>query len=243
MLEASAAEILRRVPESASVLDVGGWARPFTRADWVLDLMPYETRGMLGSDGPAGAERFEPATWVQWDICERRPWPFDDDQFDFAVCAHTLEDVRDPIWVCSELSRVARAGYVEVPSRLEEQTYGVEGPWVGWSHHRWFVDLEDGGLSFVAKSHTIHKRRDCHFPFGFAEQLSAEERVTALWWDGGIAARERIFMEPLELDGYLREFVARGRRGRKVPSRALGVARLVADRLRLPRWDRRRRSA
>jgi hypothetical protein len=23
------------------VLDVGGWGRPFKRADWVLDLMPY----------------------------------------------------------------------------------------------------------------------------------------------------------------------------------------------------------
>ena len=44
----------------------------------------------------------------------------DDDQFDLAICVTTLEDIRDPIWACHELNRVARAGYVEVPSRLED---------------------------------------------------------------------------------------------------------------------------
>ena len=73
----------------------------------MIDLMPYATRGLYG---PAAArpERFSEDTWVQQDICG--PWPFADDQFDFAVCAHTLEDVRDPIVVCDELSRVAQGG-------------------------------------------------------------------------------------------------------------------------------------
>src|SRR5215212_2730078 len=114
----------------AVVLDVGGWASPLARADWVIDLMPHETRGLYGESDPA-RERFSGERWVERDICARDPWPFADGQFDFAVCSHTLEDVRDPVWVCSELARVARAGYVEVPSRLEEQAFGVHGPWVG----------------------------------------------------------------------------------------------------------------
>src|SRR5919198_3858549 len=135
MLRSSLERILR-LPDDAAVLDVGGWAKPLPRADWVLDLMPYETRGLYGELDPA-AERFSAETWVELDMCERTPWPFTDGQFDLAVCSHTLEDVRDPIWVCSELIRVARAGYIEVPSRLEEQAHGFQGPWVGWGPHRW----------------------------------------------------------------------------------------------------------
>jgi ubiquinone/menaquinone biosynthesis C-methylase UbiE len=45
-------------------------------------------------------EGFTRDTWVQRDICDHEPWPFEDRQFDFVVCSHTLEDVRDPVWVC-----------------------------------------------------------------------------------------------------------------------------------------------
>ena len=63
---------------------------------------------------------------------------------DFITCSHTLEDIRDPIWVCREMHTDRAAGYIETPSRLEEQTAGVQGPWVGWGHHRWLVEAVDG---------------------------------------------------------------------------------------------------
>ena len=139
MLESSASAIAQRLDADALVLDVGGAARPFPRADWILDLIPYEARGQLGWDGDRRAERFGPDTWVQRDICDREPWPFADRQFDFAICSHTLEDVRDPVWAARELQRVAAAGYIEVPALREELTYGIQGPWVGWGHHHWLV--------------------------------------------------------------------------------------------------------
>jgi hypothetical protein len=202
MLPASARRISQRVGEDAQVLDVGGWANPFPRADWVIDLMPYETRGLY-ADRPPGPERFDQRTWIQRDICDRELWPFENDRFDFAVCSQTLEDVRDPIWVCSELARVARAGYVEVPSRLEEQCRGVNGPWVGWSHHHWLVDEVNGGLEFVLKPHMLHARVDLSFPAWVAAVLRPEERVLALFWDGDFPVSERIFFDPAELDDYL----------------------------------------
>ena len=76
----------------------------------------------------APARALQRDTWIQRDICDREPYPFDDDELDFVICSHTLEDVRDPIWVCSEMARIAKAGYIEVPSRLEEQSYGFQGP-------------------------------------------------------------------------------------------------------------------
>ncbi len=207
MLEASRGLILDRMDEGDLVLDVGGWAEPFARADWVLDLLPYETRGLYGRSPDPRLERFSAQTWVQRDACDRTPWPFEDDLFDFAICSHTLEDVRDPIWVCGELTRVARAGYVEVPSRLEEQSYGVQGPWVGWGHHHWLIDVDDGRIDFVFKHHVLHGRASDHFPAWFAPALRPEQRVQCMWWDGAFDCSERIFSDVAKLDRYLADFV------------------------------------
>lgn len=207
MLEDSQERILNELGERDLVLDVGGWAKPLPRADWVIDLMPYATRGLYGYDRDAAQERFDSATWVERDICDREPWPFEDGRFDFVVCSHTLEDVRDPVWVCSEMVRVARRGYVEVPSRLEEQAYGVQGPWVGWGHHRWLIDVSDDSIEFVFKHHVLHGRDSDHFPAGFCDHLAARERVQTLWWQGSFSYRERMIGNPEELDSYLADLV------------------------------------
>jgi len=206
MLDASIARIESDLADDALVLDVGGWAKPLHRADWVLDLMPYETRGLYGNGPDSSAERFNADTWICRDICDREPWPFHDNQFDFVACSHTLEDIRDPIFVCSELNRVARAGYVEVPSRLVEQALGVHGPWVGWSHHRWLVDRERDGLRFVAKPHLLQARIEAQFPPQFPATLSEEEKVVSLFWKDGFEYREHIFFDQ-DLDVYLVNFV------------------------------------
>ncbi|HET9102220.1 MAG TPA: class I SAM-dependent methyltransferase [Solirubrobacteraceae bacterium] len=208
MLASSAAAITARLDADALVLDVGGAARPFPRADWILDLAPYEARGQLGWDGDRRQERFGPDRWVQRDICERTPWPFSDGQFDFAVCSHTLEDVRDPVWVASELARVARAGYVEVPSLREELTYGIQGPWVGWGHHHWLIREADRGLEFIFKHHVV-TRPGSHLRAGSADGLTAEQRVIAHWWEGSLHVRERFLLTAEELDGFLAGCVAR----------------------------------
>ena len=222
MLPESVERILERVADHDVVLDVGGWARPLARADWVLDLQPYETRAMLGRDG-GGPERFAAGTWIQRDMCAREPWPFADGEIDFAVCSQTLEDVRDPVWVCSELVRVAKAGYVEVPSRLEEQSYGVHGPWVGWSHHRWLIDVRGSSVQFVFKHHLLHARESDHFPAGFHTTLSPQERAQQLWWDGDFDFGERIMTSAEEVDPYLAGFVGRtlSARGFRRPRRRL----------------------
>ena len=175
----------------------------------MLDLLPYETRGLYGYDRERAQrhERFSDDTWVIRDMCDREPWPFADDQFDFAVCSHTLEDIRDPVFVCHELQRVARAGYIEVPDRREEQTFGIHGAIAGWSHHRWLVDVAADAISFVGKPGLVHARDEFQVPRATYDALSAEDRTQQLWWDGSFTAAERIFTEPAELEDYLREVV------------------------------------
>ena len=228
MLEASRRRIEAELAPDALVLDVGGWAKPLERADWVLDLLPYETRGLYGYDREASAprERFTADTWVVRDMCDHERWPFADGQFDFAVCSHTLEDIRDPVFVCRELQRVARAGYIEVPDRREEQTYGVHGPFVGWSHHRWLVDVRDDGISFVGKPGVLHARPEFQMPRAAYRQLSETERVQQLWWSGSFDVEERVFVTAEELDAYLRAAVPEGgaTAEREAPADRLGGA-------------------
>jgi hypothetical protein len=188
----------------------------------VIDLISYDDRGQLGWDGDRQAERFDPRSWVQRDICDREPWPFSDRQFDFSVCSHTLEDVRDPIWVCSELQRVSAAGYIEVPSVGEELTYGIHGPWVGWSHHRWLVLIEPQRIEFVFKHHVVN-RSGSHLPAGSVDGLEAAQRVQTLWWQDPFDAAERFMLTAQELDQFL-EGMTDGARspsgsGRGVPLR------------------------
>jgi hypothetical protein len=211
MLEASANRILETVPDDAVVLDVGGAMKPFNRANWIMDALPYDQRGKLGSVG-GDTEHFTEHTWVMHDFCTREPWPFADKQVDFVICSHTLEDVRDPIWMCSEFNRIAKAGYIEVPSRLEEQTYGFQGPWTGWSHHRWLIDVDLDEITFVHKSAVV-ERADSHFPPEFRDTLSAADRVQTFWWDGSFSYRERLFWDPIEFDAWL----AAPLLGRKLP--------------------------
>lgn len=234
VLASSAEKLFDRLEPDHVVLDIGAWGKPFTRADWVMDLEPYETRGLYGREGPL-PERFSIDTWIVRDICDREPYPFDDKQFDFVICSHTLEDVRDPIFVCSEMVRIAKAGYIEVPSRLEEQSYGFQGPWAGWGHHRWLIDIEDDRIDFVFKHHVIHNRDSDRFPPDFHRGLSAEERVQQLWWETSFEFQERGFVSAQQLDPYLADFVTRNRDLVKTPRASTRSRALRAVGRRLPR--------
>jgi hypothetical protein len=191
------------------VLDIGGWARPFNRANYVIDQEPYETRGYYGLPAQGGdREVFSRDTWIQADICSRQPYPFGSREIDFVICSHTLEDVRDPLWVCSEMVRIAKAGYVEVPSRIAESSRGVEPGQVGWSHHRWLIDIDGSRMSFLMKYHKIHSHWRLSFPSNFLRRLSEAERVQWFFWTDSFAFSELNLHEPDRIQAELEGFVA-----------------------------------
>ena len=103
MWDANAKRIVSGLSAGDLVLDIGGWACPFNRANYILDAEPCETRGFYGRTGTGAdhqggeTEFFSKETWIQRDICDREPFPFPDGYFDFVICAHTLEDIRDPL--------------------------------------------------------------------------------------------------------------------------------------------------
>jgi hypothetical protein len=171
--------IAEQVADGATVLQVASAGDPFPRADWVLDDRPHE---------PHGEARFTRRTWVVRDVCARDPWPFADGRFDFAVCT-SLATLRDPVGVCAELARVARAGYVELPA-VEAELAGGDG--------RWLTDVVDAALVFVHKPREVHLDPRVRPGRRRVEALEPEERVLALFWEGRLPARERL-VDPEEL--------------------------------------------
>lgn len=197
MYEPHVAEVLSRIGPEEVVLDVGGWARPFNRANYVLDSLPYETRGrhyleaygLAAQGGPV--ECFTAETFLCFDICDHTPWPLADKSIDFCICSHTLEDLRDPIWVCREMMRVARRGYIETPSRLFEACRNREpGVPVGLAHHRWFVAIERNQIIFSLKSHNVHGDPRLSIPETVWRGLPEAEMITWLFWEDQFECRE-----------------------------------------------------
>jgi hypothetical protein len=115
----------------------------------------------------------------------------------------TLEDIRDPIGVCRELSRVARAGYVEVPTVEAELVYNVEGtgPFLGHEHHRWFCDRDDAttgrpSLVFWHKSHMVHSDWRIRVLPRWHEQMGLDDVLLGVFWEGELPAREKFELGP-----------------------------------------------
>lgn len=99
------------VAKDALVLEVGSGGNPYARANVLLDA--YEST----------RERH----WVP--LVVDRPMvlgfverlPFKDNSFDFVIASHVLEHSSDPDRFLSELQRVAKAGYIEVPDAFMER--------------------------------------------------------------------------------------------------------------------------
>jgi SAM-dependent methyltransferase len=194
------------------VLDVGGVRETSRYSTHLIDIMSYEST--KAHWGGYFVDRGIPAeNWVVHDICDPKPFPYPDKYFDFAIASHILEDVRDPVRVCRELSRVAKAGFVETPSVYLELTRGVDPRgrrYVGYYHHRWLVRAVDGGLEFLFKPHFLSASRRFHLPPRYLDLLaSPENHYVSLFWDGEIRASERVIVVREQMEQEI-ESIVRG---------------------------------
>ena len=221
MLQKNSEAVMQLLRPTDVVLDIGGWGHAFNRANYVLDLAPYETRGFynrtFAKNNPippigGNVEMFTKDTWIVRDICAKEPYPFRDKELDFVVCSHTLEDIRDPLWVCSEMIRIGKAGYIEIPSRLWETCRGMERGIAGLSHHRWLIDIDPGANSirFLQKFHRIHNWRNS-LPKSVLQKLSAEETAQWLFWNDSFEFREDLINGEQEQLRELERFVRQHR--------------------------------
>ena len=173
-----------------TLLDVGGGAAPYCRATHIIDAMPFSAERLAANAwGQGCGERagnvedpqlstFSPqipeSHYTQLDLCECREWPFGDDTFDLGLSSHCLEDLRDPLPAVRELSRVCREVLVITPSRLFEQTRGVDHPrYCGFPHHPWIVTSKGNTLVFRRKTPLVMLPA-CHIVCPLGKTLKLE---------------------------------------------------------------------
>jgi hypothetical protein len=207
MLRANVERVTAMLSDSDIVVDIGGWAQPFNRATHIVDIMPYATRGVFGNVG-GGKEWYSEQTWIVHDVSGRGPLPFENKSVDFVICSHVLEDIRDPMFLCSEMIRIGKRGYIEVPSRLIESVRGLEGKnYAGYYHHRWLIEREENGLIFRHKPHLLHNSRKYYLPNLMLRSLEETQRVTWLFWEEEFHHGEAIQLSSRKVADELEEFV------------------------------------
>lgn len=183
-----------------TILDVGGWLRPEPRATHVIDRLPWETRGGEFSPARKEGERFSKETWRQADFLApdfRLPYP--DKFFDLVLCGHTIEDLATPLTLLKEMDRVGRAGVIECPSRLHEQTIGVRdrrSREAGHRHHYWIAESDGRVLRLYEKAGAFLSDRRAQVPLRRTEAMIGGAEV-----DGNIIRhfwRSRLVFEMID---------------------------------------------
>lgn len=182
-------EVIKRIEPHWKVLDIGSWEDVFPRANVVLDVCPYETRK---NKYPLEKECFDKNSWIIGDVNQLETWSqFKDKEFDFVICSHLLEDIRDPLFVCKQLNRVAKGGYIECPSRFREcAKLNKSITHAGYDHHRWIFDVIENDLVFTPKLHWANhidylgdERRNCLKEYRF--------HFTGVFWKDSFKYYER----------------------------------------------------
>ena len=69
---------------------------------------------------------------------ENKQLPFKDNEFDFVIASHVLEHVEDFKFFINELERVSKKGYIELPTKLEDNLV-----FENKNDHLWHMDFDD----------------------------------------------------------------------------------------------------
>lgn len=175
-------KVAEQIADGAKVLEIGPGISPFSRATHFLGI------------GNNRQHYRQEIPYTTCDLNVMNKLPFADNEFDFVYCRHVLEDLSNPFIVCNEMSRVAKAGYIETPSPLVEVCRGVNlkedknpAPWRGYHHHRYFVWSEKETLFFATKFPILE-----HHSFGNEDAFrkiltsNAFSWNNYFFWDGKI---------------------------------------------------------
>lgn len=148
-------------PKEGLVIDVGAGDSPCPRADCVVDRYVADDFERSGETTLSFARPLI--------VADGEALPFAAESIDYIVASHVLEHALDPEQFAGELSRVAAAGFVQVPSRAAELTFG-------WRFHPWLVDLDGTALHF-------HPRDGQAAPMGTVfHDAAASDQLFGFWF-------------------------------------------------------------
>jgi len=82
--------------------------------------------------------------------------PFKDKEFDYVILSHVLEHVPNLLEFVSEIERIAKAGYIELPTKLNDNlVFGCDDE-LG---HKWWFEFDDDNnkLLYTEKADVLEK--------------------------------------------------------------------------------------
>lgn len=148
--------------------------------------------------------------------------------FDFFICSHMLEDIRDPIFVLERIRETFTHGYIAMPNKHIEFA-NIESPrYAGYCHHRWIFGLSNERLRMVAKLpianyfaaryRLLAKLKTSALVKSVRKSKRMAPRVSDLgplpWWDRELARRGHelafIFKGRLEFEALNADFYGSG---------------------------------
>lgn len=147
-----------RINPKDKVVDIGGSMRQHDqiKIDTLIDLIRPE-------EAPYGPSSLKAKNFVSCDFTKQK-LPFSDNQFDFCLCTHTIEDLNNPLLLLDEMSRIAKRGYITTPSMGKDMVFS-HIDYTNWltgsrrvpgdGHHKWFVKKQKSKLILIPKNYPI----------------------------------------------------------------------------------------
>ncbi len=159
-----------KITGCSKIIDVGCKTSAWEEATTVLDLNDYSNHY---------ANLNPPKQFIQGDACQT---DFEDNQFDFVIASHIIEHIPEPDKFLGELSRIAKAGYIEFPSPLFDNL--IRG---NETEHKWFVIFDDitQTINFYPKVQILSAMFTAR-EAGFLESIFPNNLTTAVYWEGSI---------------------------------------------------------
>lgn len=114
-------ERVKSIEANDKVLEVGPGATPHPRSNAFLELEYDSVEERVAQSGRVGIlQTKKPVVYYNG-----RDFPFEDNEFDYIICSHVLEHVPEPKYMISEITRVAKKGYIEFPTIYYDYIWNI----------------------------------------------------------------------------------------------------------------------
>lgn len=116
--------------------------------------------------------------------------PFKNKEFDYVISSHVLEHVPDPMMMKLEMERIAKSGYIELPTKLNDNmVFGCDEEDLG---HKWWFEFDDDKQKLV-----------------FAKKIDALEKFVSV---GSVFKLVKIFEDSFIIQLYWHDDINMGQR-------------------------------
>ncbi len=163
---------LKERTDNFTLLDIGASHNPFNQEylTHTFDLRPIDLPNVHAFAGDMNSYE----DWVQLFA-----YVEEHGKFDFVNCTHTLEDIAYPMAALKYLPRIAKEGFIAVPSKYYELQR--RDTFKGGIHHRWIFDHKNGELVAYPKMGLLENMT--FFPYGNEIESKADTELRMFWKD------------------------------------------------------------